>query len=156
MSRPPSLGSVAPYVLVLVVGSILLVRSVEWTPSWSEVTSVPPGEGWTSSYLEAESTARAAKRVLMVYFGADWCAPCKDLEDKTFVNGEVLQAMESVVAVKVDGSEMTGPVRGLFEKYRIYSLPTIVFVGSEGRVLESSRIHGYIDAKDFVEVLRGF
>ena len=49
MSRPPSLGSVAPYVLVLVVGSIRLVRSVEWTPSWSAVTCGPPGEGGPSS-----------------------------------------------------------------------------------------------------------
>lgn len=156
MSRPLSLGALAPYVLVLLVGSILLVRSVEWAPSWSEVASVPPGEGWISSYREAESAARAAKRVLMVYFGADWCAPCKDLEAKTFVNGRVQEALGSVVAVKIDGSEMTDPVQELFEKYRIYSLPTIVFVGSNGRVLESSRIHGYIDPKDFVEVLRGF
>lgn len=156
MRRTPSLGTLAPYVLVLLVGSILLVRSVEWAPSWSEVASVPPGEGWTSSYREAEAAARAAKRVLMVYFGADWCAPCKDLEAKTFVNGRVQEALASVVAVKIDGSEMTDPVQDLFEKYRIYSLPTIVFVGSEGRVLESSRIHGYIDPKDFVEVLRAF
>jgi thioredoxin:protein disulfide reductase len=51
--------------------------------------------------LEAILAENKGKKVLVDFY-ADWCSACKELEEKTFSDEEVKEAMDSYVLVKVD------------------------------------------------------
>jgi len=147
-------SKILPYLTVIVVSSILVFRVVDLDLFESPSHAVPLSDAWEITYGEGKARARQEGRVLMLYFGADWCAPCTELEEKTFVDKEVTELLRSVVPVKIDGSEMSGSVSKLFERYRVYGLPEIVFVGSKGAILESLRISGFIEGEELAAVLR--
>ena len=59
-----------------------------------------------------------------IYFGADWCAPCKTLKPK------VLNSNKSIEIKQVENSEK------LVSDYQIKSVPTVVGIDSTGNVAE--------------------
>jgi thiol:disulfide interchange protein len=140
--------------MVALVSSILFGRAWDRGPVRGTLPSTSLSAAWESSFSKAERRARDEERVLMLYFGADWCGPCKDLEESTFKEKEVAELLLGVVPVKIDGSEMSGPISKLFRRYGVYSLPEIVFVQSDGGVVESARIRGFIDGPELAGVLR--
>ena len=59
-----------------------------------------------------------------IYFGADWCVPCKTLKPK------VLNSNKSIEIKQVENSEK------LVSDYQIKSVPTVVGIDSTGNVAE--------------------
>jgi len=113
-----------------------------------------PNAVWQESYAAGLELAKTRQKPLMVYFGADWCAPCDKLEEITFQDAAVLRELKGMIAVKVDGSEMSDSISAIFSKYRVYNLPTIAFLVPPDEVLKSPRITGYIEADELVKYLQ--
>lgn len=97
---------------------------------------------------EAKQLAKASGKLVMVDFKAEWCGPCKMLDRTTWSDGKVIESLkEKAVAVKIDVDEHGD----LASKYRIRSLPTIMFLDEEGN--EVYRFIGYRDARGFLNEL---
>lgn len=79
--------------------------------------------------------------VTMMYFGAEWCGPCKKLKEKLKELDTILSMPKLVVGhMDVDEEEN----EKLLKKYKVESLPTQIFIKLvDNKVTELSRIEGY-------------
>jgi len=127
--------------LVGIVFGILMIQnltkpSVEWTPYDQ------------SAYEQALTDGQA----IVLDFYADWCIPCLELDQVTFVDPGVIEGLDRFVRFKVDltnfDSEESNQLR---EQFNIVGVPTIVFVGSNGREVNSARVIGFLNPEDFME-----
>lgn len=78
-----------------------------------------------------------------------------EFEKLTYTDPEVIRESRRFVNVKIDSTKSDDPkVKQLWEKYGVVGLPTIVFIGKDGTVLEDRKITGFINAKEFLKVLK--
>ncbi len=149
--------------IYLIVGSLLIHGFVlppmnfAGTAASGSGAAVDPDAGVVWLHDEAEALARAAEegKPLIIDFTADWCAACKELEAFTFSTPEVQGELERFVSAKIDFTTKTGEVERLSGKYNIRGLPLIVFYDSQGNLVESERVIGFIDKDKMLGILQG-
>ncbi len=115
------------------------------TTSTASASALP----WENDLQQALDKASAQQKLVMVDFYAEWCMWCKKLDQTTYADGSVQQALASVVPVKLD-AERGG--RQAAARYRVNGFPTILFLDATGR--EVARIPGYLPPEAFLEELR--
>ena len=79
-------------------------------------------------------------KIVVVYFGADWCGPCQALKKK-IASDESINEMPDLVVGHLDIDESAN--EEVSEKFSIKSLPTQIFVSLKGaQIVELKRIIG--------------
>lgn len=82
----------------------------------------------------ALAEATAAGKPVVIDFFADWCLPCKELEKFTFTDAGVRRELAGWVLLKADLTQSASPeVAALRTKWNIQGVPTIVFLGPDGK-----------------------
>jgi thiol-disulfide isomerase/thioredoxin len=79
--------------------------------------------------------------VILLYFGAEWCGPCKQLKNR-LTEPDTIQIMPKLIVgyLDVDDEENAS----LVKRYKIKSLPTQIYIKlNENKVVETNRIEGY-------------
>ncbi|HEY0788670.1 MAG TPA: cytochrome c biogenesis protein CcdA [Thermoanaerobaculia bacterium] len=106
---------------------------------------------WAKYDPAALAGARAAGKPVVIDFYADWCLPCKELDEKTFTHHAVVAESARFVRLKADLTR-TGEedVDRLSKEYAILGVPTIVFIGSDGRELAHIRLTGFEKPEAFL------
>ena len=112
----------------------------------------PPTIKWEKNFDEALKKARGAGKPVIVDFWADWCAWCHRLDKNTYADPWVARKAQDFVAVKVN-TEGSRKELDVAVRYRVSSLPTIVFLSPEGRQL--FRLNGYQGPGQFPRTLEG-
>lgn len=86
--------------------------------------------------------AGTSAKPVIIDFSAQWCSPCKKLEDVTFRDSRVKAKIEKhFVLMKVDLTRNGNPdFERLLEKYDIKGVPTLVFLDSQGMELKEWRL----------------
>ena len=126
-------------VAILVGLSFLLMRptaGVIWEPYTSEKINL----------------AKKSEKPVIIDFYADWCIPCHELDQYTYSNPKVIEALEPFVRLKVNATnpdtlEAMEPIK----RFDILGVPTILFLDSKGKEIKNSRITGYISAAEFLK-----
>jgi thiol:disulfide interchange protein DsbD len=132
--------------LMLTLGLLLGLRAVE---SFLKVDLLPKGGAvaakeersiWMEQDLEgALAKAKAEKKLVLVDIYADWCAQCKELDEKTWpeagVKGWIAQ---NAVPIRIDTDAKR---KDLAVKLQIRSYPTVILLDAEGKELR--RILGF-------------
>lgn len=116
--------------LKAVLGLALLAAAVPF------LLPAKKGEGLAFvPYTDAAlAEASAAGRPVVIDFFADWCLPCKELEKFTFTDPQVRKALDGWVLLKADLTKSASPeVAALRTKWSIQGVPTIVFLGPDGK-----------------------
>lgn len=113
-----------------------------------------PGLKFQPYTQEAVQRAAEDEKPVMIDFSADWCAPCHELEAGAFRSPEVLQLGESFVRLKADVTDSRSPaVKALLARYRVRGVPTVLFLGQDGRET-SSRVLTAVSGKDLARHMR--
>ena len=107
---------------------------------------------WQSYDAAVVEAAIAAGGRVIVDFYADWCAPCRELDEKTFPAPDVRALLEGYSRFKVDLTRSSEKNQALATEYRVMGVPTvIVFSGGE----EVFRITGFEPPARFLKRLQG-
>lgn len=128
---------------LIVLGAALLV-GCERAGSGTVAPALAPG--WESNFTTALTRAGAENKLVMVDFYTDWCRWCKKLDETTYSDAKVQEALKRVVPVKLNAEESG---REQAERFGVEGYPTIVFLNSGGH--EVGRIPGYLSASAFLE-----
>src|SRR3989442_1072077 len=87
----------------------------------------------------------------MIDFYTDWCGWCKRLDRDVYAKSKIQEKLSKyVVPVKLN-PEKGGINYSLARKHGVHGYPTVVFLDSDGKKVES--IGGYVPAERFGEIL---
>lgn len=103
-----------------------------------------------SKYLsDVLDKAKKDKKLVFVDMYADWCAPCKVMDDELYMNEDFSDIInKDFISYKVDVENENGSNLGTI--FSVNVLPTILFLDSEGNVLERS--DGALSHSQFLEM----
>jgi thiol:disulfide interchange protein DsbD len=139
-----------------VLAAAMLVAGVLMAPGLrSDNTAGEAGGGhleWQAYDAGSAQAAIAGGTPVIIDFYADWCAPCRELDEKTFSDQTVKDGLAGYQRFKVDLTRSSEANEALTTEYRIMGVPTvIVFSGGE----EVFRITGFEPPERFLKRLQG-
>jgi thiol:disulfide interchange protein DsbD len=92
---------------------------------------------WQPFSDEARAAAKASGRPFVIEFGADWCLPCKEMEERTFTDPAVLGQAQGVLFIEVDMTTSTGYTDLVLKRFDVLGAPTTLFFDSDGKEADS-------------------
>ncbi len=108
-------------------------------------------------YQYSETVLRDARnngKPVVIDFYADWCIPCKELDTLTYSDPRVQRYDGRIVFIKVDLTNDKGEfVQKIKRQYDIKGVPTVVFLGRDGREIKELRLTGFENAESFIKRL---
>lgn len=89
---------------------------------------------------------------VFIDFFADWCAPCKELDKRTYAAPEVVERSKEFLMFKVDLTTDQDPqAEELRARYKILGVPTLVFLRPDGTEIPELRTNGFVPKDVFLE-----
>jgi thioredoxin-like negative regulator of GroEL len=103
---------------------------------------------WATDLPDALELSTDRRAPILVDLWAVWCEPCRVMEETTYRDPRVLEAMREFVTLKMNADE-----EELFVvRHEAETLPTTMFLDHRGR--EIARRVGYLSATDLLAALR--
>ncbi len=134
-------GKVAISIIIIAVG-VWLIK-----PANEKVEELD----WKKYSIEKVQIADKEDKLVMIDFFADWCIPCKELDELTFSDKKVQEKLSQFVLIKADLTKNSEQVKHLRKLYNIKGVPTIIFLNKDGKEIESMRLNGFIKPEKFIE-----
>ena len=105
---------------------------------------------WIKDPEKALKTAKESSKPVMIDFYAEWCGPCKMMDNTTLKDERVIEELSSFVLLKVDGDKFQDFTR----KYKVSGYPTFIILNTHGESIASTS--GYKDAAGFVKWIQQY
>ena len=114
-----------------------------------------PGVAWQPYSDQILAEAQKLRKPVIIDFYASWCAPCRELEERTFHNPSVVeQAEKDFIMVKVDLTRSGNPGHEyLLQKYGVKGVPTVVFLDEDGKERYDLRLVDYLPPDQFINYM---
>jgi len=138
-----------------VLAAGMLVAGVLMMPGVRHGGGAPVAGGesfeWQAYEAAAVRSAVAAGGLVIIDFYADWCAPCRELDERTFSAPEVQAVLDGYARFKVDLTRSTEANQALIAEYGVMGVPTVIVVAGGEEVF---RITGYEPPDRFLKRLQ--
>jgi protein disulfide-isomerase len=109
-----------------------------------------PGIAWFKGDVDAAfQSAQASDKPVLLYWGAQWCPPCKQLKSAVFNRPDFIEKSKLFVAVYLDGDLPDAQKWG--DVFRVTGYPTVVVLKPDRT--EITRIAGNMDLSLYARVL---
>ena len=106
------------------------------------------------SMAELVTNIQNAKgKTLMLDFYADWCVACKELEQFTFSDAGVKNALKNTVLLQADVTKNTPEDIALLNRFKLFGPPGMVFFNQVGQEIASLKVVGYQPPEEFIKTL---
>ncbi len=121
------------YFILMLTISMLACKTTQVT----QTITVPDGIQFNpeTKFETVLETAKSENKLVFVEFYADWCTPCKMMDQQVFTDKNIGDFFnQRFVNVKVNTEKGNGPdLAAIFE---VTALPTLLFLDEIGRVVE--------------------
>ena len=108
---------------------------------------------WKAYSEDILRTAASEGKPVMIDFFADWCLACHELEQKTFSDPAVQEALKDFVLLRFDATEDSATLNTLKERYKIVGLPTLIFYDKTGKWRSEFTLNEFEDSASFLKRL---
>ncbi|WP_394493228.1 protein-disulfide reductase DsbD [Shewanella sp. ENK2] len=102
--------------------------------------------------VELDKASISGKTVMLDLY-ADWCVACKEFENITFVDPEVMSRLDQMVLLQADVTKSDAIDVELLEHFSVLGLPTLLMFDENGNQREDLRVTGFMGPKPFAEHL---
>jgi thiol:disulfide interchange protein DsbD len=144
--------------LLLACGVLLGLRAIESNlgvdllPKGGAMTAKDEHAGWMlQDYEAALKKAKAENKLVLVDIYADWCAQCKELDEKTWPDPAVKAWIaKNAVAIRIDTDAKRTDLASVL---KIQSYPTVILVDGDGKELR--RILGFHKPEGMLRFMQG-
>jgi len=157
--------------LAIIYGAVLLVGSLAGSNSMLRPLEALNAGGGTAVVAEhrgldfqrikttadldaALARASADGKSAMLDFYADWCVSCIEMEEYTFTDSGVQDALANSVLLQADVTANDEEDQALLKRFGVFGPPTIIFFGDDGKQRHGYEVVGYMKAKEFAEHVR--
>ncbi len=109
----------------------------------------------TRAELDAtlEKAARDHQPVMLDFY-ADWCAACKVMEEETFSDPRVKQALAGYLLVRADVTANDKQDKSLQDSLGVIAPPTVLFFDKSGDEVDDARVVGETGPAKFLEHIK--
>ncbi|MCG3652254.1 protein-disulfide reductase DsbD [Aliarcobacter butzleri] len=152
-------------VVIFILGIVLFVGAIS-----GATNPLNPLEEFTSSKMtqvsdeklifkkikniqELELAIKNSNKPVMLDFWASWCISCKELEEITFQDEQVINKLQEFTLLKADVTENNDEDKALQKKFGVVGPPALIFWDKDKNEIQASRIIGYKNPKDFLEIV---
>jgi thiol:disulfide interchange protein len=147
-AAPRAPGSALP--IVDVAGeAAAVVTSSEAPPA--ESAAEPLAIGWIADADAAQARARREGRPLVVFVHADWSAASIALERRAFSDARVRRAMQGMVALRLDLTELGERSEDSAARFDVVSPPSVIAVDRSGARV--GRLDGNVAVEDLLALI---
>jgi thiol-disulfide isomerase/thioredoxin len=120
------------------------------TADLASVHADAPGIAWFDGDVDAAfKSAQTANKPVLLYWGAQWCPPCKQLKSAVFSRPDFIEKSKLFVDVYLDGDLPDAQKFG--DEFRVTGYPTVVVFKPDRT--EITRISGNMDLSLYAGVL---
>ena len=120
------------------------------SPDLAHMHSDAPGIAWFKGDVDAAfKSAQATRKPVLLYWGAQWCPPCKQLKSAVFSRPDFIEKSKLFVAVYLDGDLPDAQKWG--DVFRVTGYPTVVVLKPDRT--EITRVAGNMDLSLYARVL---
>ena len=109
---------------------------------------VPREIAWEESFESAMQKARTQNKPVLIDFYADWCAPCKLMDQRVYPDRQVIAQSQNWITVKVNGEKRPD----VMQAYGVSGFPTLVFAHGNGQPIKI--VSAYQDAPQLVQTMQ--
>ncbi len=151
-------------IILLILGIALLVGAVSgaksplqplsglrYATAESEIT-LPFKRVKNTAELDAQINAATGK-IVMLYFYADWCVSCKEMEQSTFSDPSVQKSLKDAVLLQANVTDNTAKDLALLKRFNLFGPPAIIFFNRSGQEIKPIKVIGYEDATKFLAIV---
>jgi len=102
---------------------------------------------------QLEYEIQKSSKTVMLDFWATWCVSCKELDEITFKDKEVIQKLKNFTLLKVDVTQNSAEDRDIQKKFGVVGPPALIFLDENKQEVKSARIIGYKNPQDFLRII---
>jgi thioredoxin-related protein len=108
---------------------LLIVFILSLTLSWTNDEI-----NWSRNLEDSMNRANASGKAIIVYFGADWCGPCRITQREVFSSPEFIEYSKKFEMVKIYDDFKRGEkdkydyFNSIKKKYNVNSIPTFLVI----------------------------
>ena len=152
-------------VVVFILGIVLFVGAIS-----GSTNPLKPLEKFTSSTLvqdvgekvvfkkiknieELKQAIAQSDKPVMLDFWASWCVACKEFEEITFKDTQVINKLQNFTLLKADVTANNADDKALQKMFSIVGPPGIIFWDKDKNEVKSSKIVGYKNPKQFLDIV---
>ncbi len=95
----------------------------------------------------------ASDKPVVVDFGKDSCTACTELEEITFPDPKVQEALKKFTFIKIDLTDNTEDDKALLKKFELFGTPNIIFFDKENNYMPEKSLTGFIKPDVFADHL---
>ena len=133
-------------IIAALAGAAFIVKSLVVVPEMREPQTggyeKPLAQGvWLNSEAEALAKARFENKPILLDFFAEWCAACRELDEKTWPDPAVEAELGAYIPVRLDLTKSGEREKALQRKYGVIGMPTVIVLSPDGK--ERGRFEGF-------------